>query len=250
MSFEAVAHGKVVPRVAIVAALALERHSVERQRGASELGWEVHQCGLGIERAHRCAEGALAAGASALVSWGLVGGLAAPLVAGTVVVPREVLSEDGAVYATDAAWRSRLEPLSRAFPFAVGRLLTVSAPLESRAAKAAAAARYEAVAVDMEAVAVAAVAARAGVPFVAVRVIVDTLDDALPAGVAAWIDAQGNPRRLAPFAALTMPREWAALWRLATRFRAAQRSLRGVAEQLASERLLSVDVHGTAGRAR
>jgi len=247
MSFEAIAREPAVPRVAIVAALALERHSVERQRGASELGWEVHQCGLGSERARRCAESALAAGASALVSWGLVGGLAAPLAAGTVVVPREVLTEDGVVYATDATWCDRLAPLSEAFPVASGRLLTVSAPLESRAAKAAAATRYEAVAVDMEAAAVAAVAARAGVPFVAVRVVVDTLDDALPAGVAAWIDAQGNPRRLAPLAALTMPREWPALWRLATRFRAAQRSLHGVAERLASERLLSVDQRGTAG---
>ena len=74
----------------------------------------------------------------------------------------------------------------------VGDLLTVPTALESPAAKRAAAAATDAVAVDMESAAIAAVAARARVPFVALRVVVDGLDDALPAGAERWIDERGS----------------------------------------------------------
>jgi adenosylhomocysteine nucleosidase len=234
MSSEARADARAMPRTAIVAALAVERASVARHAG----GWSVAESGPGAQRAAGSAEQAVAAGAAALVSWGLVGGLTSSLAAGTVVVPERVVLAGGASYATDASWRARLEPLRGAFAVRGGTLLTVSSALESPAAKAAAAAEHAAVAVDMEAAAVAAVAQRAGVPFVALRVVVDTLDDRLPAGVDAWVDAFGRTRSGSVLRGLVSPSEWPTLWRLGLRLRVARRVLDRLAMFVAARHLL------------
>lgn len=134
-------------------------------------GWSVVQSGPGPERAKQCATAAVAAGARALVSWGLAGGLAAGVQAGTVILPRHVIMQRGPTFAVAAEWRERLADLANEFTVNPGDLLTVSSALDSPAAKAAAATALGAVAVDMESAAIAAVAARARVPFVALRVV-------------------------------------------------------------------------------
>ncbi len=81
----------------------------------------------------------------------------------------------------------------------------------------------------MESAGVAQVAAARHLPFIAVRVIVDTAVDALPrAVVAAGRGGQVSiPRLIAGLAAA--PRDFPALIRLARRYRAATRSLAAVA---------------------
>ena len=82
----------------------------------------------------------------------------------------------------------------------------------------------------MESAAVAAVAADRKLPFVAVRVIVDTAADMLPGAVVAASRA-GRVRIGRLIAGLMLaPGEIAALVRLAARYRTAIRSLRAVAE--------------------
>jgi hypothetical protein len=95
-----------------------------------------------------------------------------------------------------------------------------------------------AVAVDMESAAIAAVAAQAGVPFVALRVIVDGRDDAVPEGAESWIDERGNRRLASALAAVAKPGEWMALWRLAQRYRVASRVLARLARCVATRGLL------------
>jgi len=86
-----------------------------------------------------------------------------------------------------------------------------------------------AVAVDMESLSIAEVAAAHSLPFVAVRVIVDTATDVLPRAVTAANRAgQVSMRRLIGGLALA-PLELVALIRLAQRYRAAMRSLAAVA---------------------
>ena len=161
------------PRVVVIAALALERASLRRTPDSG--GWSVVQSGPGPERAASSAIKALASGARALLSWGLVGALDAALMPGTVLVPRHVRRDDGHPMATDAAWQARLASVRSEFAVSEGDLLTMDAPLASPAAKARAASASGAVAVDMEAAAVAAAAELAGVPFAALRVVVDRL---------------------------------------------------------------------------
>lgn len=244
MSFDGGAVSAAVPRTAIIAALGNERAALARVPHAT-LGWSLVQSGPGPERAAQCASAAVAAGAQALVSWGLAGGLTADVEPGTVMLPRRVIMQRGDAFVVAAAWHERLAALDAEFVVSFGDLLTVPAALGSPAAKAAAAAALATVAVDMESAAIAGVAARARVPFVAVRVIVDAQGDALPAGAEKWIDARGNMRSSAALGAIARPGDWQALWRLAQRYRKANAVLVRLAQCLAARRLLD-DVPGRA----
>ncbi len=206
-------------RVAIITALAVEKASLARELRRSGGAWHVLQSGPGPERAAHAARSALAGGAAALVSWGLVGALDAALGAGDVVLPRRVLRAGTAAVLADPAWHARLASLG-GFRATYGDLLTVDAALESPEAKGAAAGATGCVAVDMEAAAIGAVAAAANVPFVALRVVVDTLADRLPAAED-WIDERGNRRFAAALRAVARPTEWRTLLTLGQRYRVA-----------------------------
>src|ERR1700719_3482130 len=120
------------------------------------------------------------AGAGALMSFGLAGGLDPLLGAGTVVLPSEVVLRGGARFLTSTAWREQIErAIGRQRPVAGGVLLTSPQPIDAVADKAAAFPETGAAAGDMESAGVAEVAAAHGLPFIAVRVIVDTAADVL-----------------------------------------------------------------------
>jgi len=225
--------------VAIVAALESECASLRRHRSAP---WFVTQSGPGGERAARAATAAVAAGARVLVSWGLAGGLTLDLAPGTIVVPRRVIGLGGASFQTDVAWHARLVGLADELAVRVGDLLTVPTALESPEAKRAAGERSHAVAVDMESAAIAAVAAGAGVPFVALRVVFDGLLDSLPPGAERWLDEHGR-RRLAPaLRAAVNPSQWGAFVTLVRRYRVASGALEALAGALAQRQVFAGDM--------
>src|SRR5258708_3284349 len=100
------------------------------------------------------------AGATALLGWGLAGGLGPALQAGTICLPSMVVSRDGATFATDLHWREILTAaISPRLIVVSGKLLTSAAAIEDVAAKAAAFGETGAVAVDMESAGVAEIAA-------------------------------------------------------------------------------------------
>ena len=189
--------------------------------------------GIGCAAAGRAAAGLIEAGASALMSFGLAGGLDPVLQAGSVVVASEVMSRDGAGFPTSAAWRERLTAaLSSQLPVAAGKLLTSGRPIDAVTEKSAAFRETGAVAVDMESAAIAAAAAAHSLPFIAVRVIVDTAADVLPRAVLAASRA-GQIRVWPLLGGLAMaPLDIVALIRLARRYRTAIRSLRVVARAI------------------
>jgi nucleoside phosphorylase len=235
MSFDGPALTSGAFTIGFVAALGIECASLRRHRPRAAR-WHVEQSGPGAERAAAAAERAIAAGARLLVSWGLAGALRAALAPGTVVLPRRVVRHGGEPLPVDAAWHARLAALSGELALECGDLLTVPAALESPAAKRSAAAATQAVAVDMESAGIAAAAARAGVPFVALRVVVDGVDDALPRNAELWVDARGNRRIAAALRALFDVRQWRALLTLAKRYRLASGALDRFARALAAGR--------------
>jgi nucleoside phosphorylase len=164
------------------------------------------------------------------MSFGLAGGLDPGLRAGTIILPSEVISLDGAGFLTAQAWRERFRlVIAKQHPVAAGRLLTSPQPLAAPADKAAAFRRTGAVAVDMESLGVAEVAAARGLPFIAVRVIVDTAADILPrAIVAASGEGQVDIRHLIRGLAAA-PLDLIAVIRLARQYRCATRALAAVA---------------------
>lgn len=223
--------------VGVVAALEAEARTlgpvVRRRDGLSSLGDGalLAVSGMGGERAEIAARRLVDAGAAALMSFGLAGGLDPTLSVGTVVLPSEVISRGGARFVTSAGWREQLsKAIAKRRPVAAGTLLTGAQPIGAVADKAEAFRETGAVAVDMESLGVAQVAAAHGLPFVAVRVIVDTAADVLPgAVVAASRGGQVNIRHLIGGIA-AKPLDLAALIRLAHRYRAATRSLTAAAD--------------------
>jgi len=227
----------------VVAALSVEARTWGEARrrpdGLSALadGTLVALSGIGPAAAAAAAQALVDAGASSLISFGLAGGLDPHLRAGSIVLPSAVISPDGARFPTSAEWRARLVAVlagARAAegPLIAGALLSNSQAIDTLEAKAAAFMATGAVAVDMESLAVAQVAAGHSLPFIAVRVIVDTAADVLPRAVLA-ASAGGHVRigRLLGELALA-PVECLAMIRLARRYRAATRAMASVAADI------------------
>jgi adenosylhomocysteine nucleosidase len=189
--------------------------------------------GIGEAAAAAAAERLVEAGADALVSWGMAGGLDPSLEAGVVCLPHEVIAPDGTHYPTAREWRETLAPLIAAgHRVARGSLLTSVLPLATVFAKGAAHRNTGAVAVDMESSAVARTARTHGLPFIAVRAIVDTAKDVVPPAVSAASESgQVRIGRLL-LGLLRSPADLMPLLRLATRYRAATGSLQAVAALL------------------
>jgi adenosylhomocysteine nucleosidase len=223
--------------VGVVCALAAEaRHLGPTTRGLDSFralsdGTLLAVSGMGGSAAAQSASALVGAGATALASWGMAGGLDPALTAGTIFLPDEVISPDGAPVATARDWRERLaSALATQRPVTQGRLLTSRTAIGSPAEKATLFRTTGAVAVDMESLAVAEVASAHQLPFIAVRVIVDSAADALPQAVTAAADNEGHLQIWRLIGALARtPADLAPLLRLARRYRAANRSLAAVA---------------------
>lgn len=222
----------------IVAALAAESRPLgpARRSGAGPAtlgdGTLLVLSGIGPVSAAEGARRLVRSGARALISWGVAGGLDPQLAAGALVLPEAVISPEDRVFPTAHEWRERVRAaLAANHAVCGGRLLTRAEPLASTAAKARAFRETAAVAVDMESSAVAEVAASQGLPFLAVRAIVDTADDVVPrAALVATGAGSGGVRLGRLLGALAgAPAELPALVRLAHRYRLARRTLSAVA---------------------
>jgi adenosylhomocysteine nucleosidase len=221
----------------IVAALAIELRplgpTVSRTHTVATLGDGslIIASGMGRAAAAAGARRLVEAGAGALISWGLAGGLEPALAAGTIVLPSEVVSPEGAVFATTSAWREQLRSaIAASQAVCGGRLLTCRQLVASPADKASVWRRMTAAAVDMESLAIAEVAAEHGLPFLAVRAVVDTAADTLPPALiaaAAGAPGWGIGRLLGALA--RAPGELPDFLRLWRRHQAASRALAMVA---------------------
>lgn len=218
-------------RNAVIVALALEASLLHRT--ADEHRPRVYVSGPGGDRARAASREAIDAGAQALIAFGFAGGLSEKAAPAMLVVPQVVRSDAGE-WDVDAPWHRRLiEALAPHRPLIEGAIFSSPEVVTTRAAKAALAARTGAVAVDMESAAIAGAAADAGVPFVAVRVIADGPEDALPENVAALVTGDGRTRYSGLLPYLAAPRRLRLLIGLARRSQRARAELARVAQVLA-----------------
>jgi adenosylhomocysteine nucleosidase len=187
--------------------------------------------GMGGPAASKGAAALIGAGATALASFGLAGGLDPALQAGAILLPAEVVGPEGRGVPTAQGWRERLaSALSEHTPCCGGRLLTMPRAVGSVAEKAHLFQMTRAAAVDMESLAVGEAANTHRLPFVAVRVIVDSAGDVLPGAVTAAADREGHLHIWRLIAALARaPGALAPVIRLACRYRVANRSLAAIA---------------------
>lgn len=191
----------------------------------------VHVSGMREEAAGRAANALADAGVAALLSFGTSGGLDPALAPGALVAPRKVLNMDREAFDTDAEWRGRL--LARCGDIAIseGDLLTTRGVLLNPGIKYMARTQSGAAAVDLESAAVAAVAKARGLPFLALRAIIDDAETSLPDEIISSTDAYGRPRLGAMAAALLKaPYSLTELPRLARDFATASEALRAASQ--------------------
>lgn len=200
--------------------------------------------GMGPRAAAEAAAELLAAGCSALASFGTAGGLAPELTAGDVVIASIVVTPGGGSWAVAESWQTCLvtalqQALQPGISVVTGPLAGVDAPVVSAAEKEALNNRTGALAVDMESHAVAEVAATRAVPFVAIRAVLDPAGQAVPAWLGQVVDARGEPR-IGPLlrGLLAHPGDTGALLRLGRDQAKAMASLRRVAGHAGTQLLL------------
>jgi adenosylhomocysteine nucleosidase len=230
--------------IVVFTALTWERRAVTAgvagvEAGAQPRTWQgqlgdggsclVVQTGVGQTRAR--ASALASPPARAFLACGCAGALSPSLHAGDLVVPDALVGFEpggrpGLPVPVDgarlAAWGT-----ARGFGVHVGAVVSSTVVLEDGRDKETAGAGG-AIAVEMESLAVAAVAASRGIPFFGLRVVLDEAGQQLPFGRDVVDETTGELRPVRVFASLLDPRRWPAAGRLARQTQLAERGLRAV----------------------
>lgn len=205
------------PRVGVVTGIAAEAALVERLAAASNIAVRVACSGARADEVQRLAQGLLADGVEALLSFGIAGGLSPDLNCGDLVVAGSVHLEDGTQHDCHRPWRDALSARieGAGLPFHQGAILGHHRALRRPGEKAAAFAASGCLAVDMESQGVAAVAAAHSRPFLALRAVSDTQADGLPPLIETAVRPDGEPAVGRVLAALAKrPQDLPALFRM------------------------------------
>jgi len=156
-------------------------------------------------------------GATGLISFGICGGLDPTLASGALIVPRAVRTENQERHSVAGSWhRALVDALGVAgISPATGDLLGATSIVDTPARKAALFAATGAIGVDLDSHLVALAAGKAGLPFVAVRVVADPAGCRLPPAVLVGLDHEGRPALGAVLASLArQPSQIASLARV------------------------------------
>ena len=171
----------------------------------------------------------VAARTECLVSFGIAGGLAPELKAGTIIVSGQVISESGR-WGVEPVYRARLSQFARAIGAVEGSTFGASSTVATQTEKRSVWKATGALAVDLESDIVARIATSLGVPFFVLRTIADTARRDLPPAALIPLCSDGTPhlRRVAG-ALLRRPFQLPELARLARETRTALSALIGPA---------------------
>ncbi len=196
--------------------------------------------GAGADNAQAAAQLLIAQGATRLISWGCAGALSANLKSGDLVLADELINAGGVTIAVDSEWhrhvRTALEKVAcQASGFAIrcGSLLESKTLVSTSRDKQHLHQQTNAIALDMESVAVANVAQAHALPFLAIRAIADPVTMDLPKAIGHALNLQGDVElgKLLRFL-LLHPSELKGLITLGQHFNAAKRTLKLVAKEL------------------
>ena len=156
---------------------------------ASAPGVRVFACGGNVGLRAPAIRHAVFAGAPAIVSFGIAGGLLPHMKPGDWIVATGVCAS-GQRIETDGEWSERL---AERLPDAeVGDIVSVPCPIRRPHQKRHIQASTGACAVDMESFQAGALARELGVPFAAVRVVADPVGRELPPAVHAGLQTDGS----------------------------------------------------------
>lgn len=192
-----------VRRILVITGLRFEADALEHvfsKNGSREClrsHWQVECAAANASRAGEIAHRAVSADLKPdlVLSFGVAGALVPQLVTGAVIIPGIIVDgRSGARLETHPAISEQLRAtLSVNTPGAAGALVSVTKGVGTPSAKRDLGNRCEADAVDMESFAVAEAAAAGHVPFAAIRVVLDGVEQRVPEAVLGATKADGTP---------------------------------------------------------
>ena len=214
--------------LAITVLFALPDEARAFQANALSKEVRVGVSGMGAEKAKRAVESLFSnpTGQELLLVCGFAGGLKDGLAVGSIILVESVLSSEAPYAALNID-----DPILKiregwGVKSVTGSLVSVPSVLTSSEEKRACAERTGAIAVDMETFSAVKTAQALGVRCLAIRVITDGVNDALPLDFNAFSNAQGEPDRGKIIAhVLLHPRKVPALIRLGGRSSKAAKNL-------------------------
>ena len=220
-------------RIGFVTALADEARTLPSSRDDGHEEHLVEIGGIGVDNARQAVQRLLGKGVDGLISWGTAGALDPQHKAGALIIYDGTIGADGTRYECDAVWRTTLERSLRSLNAVVGTGFTAERAATTALAKSAIRERFDCAAVDMESSAVGESAYAAGIPYVALRVVVDPADFDIPRAALSALEHGGQPRALPVVRELMRrPQELPACLILARWYRAALERLRLTAQSL------------------
>jgi adenosylhomocysteine nucleosidase len=227
--------------IAIICGLKSEAAAVRAALG-EDIRVRVGVSGANAARAEEIAHGFCDAGASAIISIGVSGGLDPALKPGDLVIGETVIADDGSEYASD---RYLLSSIKDVMPIGAktATLFGADEIIDSAQKKAALFANHDAVAVDMESHGAARAAAHEGAPFLAIRAIADPADRVLPPAALGAVAPDGSTLVFKTLgAALRDPKQFPELMKLGRDSAAATKTLRRDLGPLFLRLFLSLDL--------
>jgi hopanoid-associated phosphorylase len=197
----------------------------------------VAYSGAGSVNAQVAAELLITKGATRLISWGCAAALSATLKPGDLVLADNLMDAEGyrdAKFSVSTDWHSDTKKLLATFLVVhTGCLAESKSIVSSSKDKKQLHSITDAVALDMESIAIAKVARQHTLPFLAIRVIVDPVTMDLPLAINYSLNNQGDIvlGKLLLFLVLH-PAELPGLIKLGLHFNAAKNALKSIANHL------------------
>ena len=190
--------------------------------------------GAGPESARRHAEALLDLGVKALISWGCAAALHDRIHPGQLLLPQEILGEDGQRHAVDPLWHQTVcETLRVSHAPHTGLLVESSSVVATAIDKRALHQRSGAIAVDMESAALARTARSRSKPFLVIRSVADAASLDFPPVLLKALNPRGDARMGALLGGLALrPQEIPELMALGKSFKTAMNTLASARDQL------------------
>ncbi len=189
--------------------------------------------GTGVDNATLASKQLITLGATQLISWGCAASLIPSLHSGTLILPAQLISHDNNIYPINSAWLQHAKSnLTKIQPY-IGNIAESLTIVATPTAKHQLHQDTQAVAVDMESVAIAKIAAQNQLPYLVIRTIADPVTMQLPSVINQALNAQGQVQLSKLLQLLCFhPQQLPALIKLGWYFHKAQNKLKSVAKHL------------------
>lgn len=194
----------------------------------------VAYSGAGSKNAQKASQALLNQGAERLASWGCAAALAPNLKPGDLVIAKQLIDADLQPIDIQSAWLQQTVNLLKQYTVVFSDRLTESRSIVADSKdKAKIHQQSQAIALDMESIAIAKTAVQAGKPFMAIRAVADPANMDLPSAISYAMNDEGVViiTKLLLFL-LVHPQELPGLIKLGLHFNAAKNKLKLIAQHL------------------